>query len=274
VTSVAKIDWAARRREFERDGVTRLAGALDARWLARCEEAYDWSLEHPGPLAARLHRSLPGEFHQDLCNPQCLSVYDPLLRDSPVADIASALWDDPHVWFMYEQVFLKQGGDTRRTPWHQDAPYLSVDGPHSIVLWITFEVVPQEESLEFVRGSHRGPLYDGSRFDPADDTAPIYGTGELPRLPDIEADRSRWDIVSWPVEPGDVIAFHLATLHGGAPTREGHRRRTLSLRFFGSDAVYAARPRPAGPAVAGLHDALSPGDPFRHAAFPKWRPRA
>ena len=47
-------------------------------------------------------------------------------------------------------------------------------------------------------------MYDGSRFDPNDDTAPIYGDGSLPRLPNIETERSRWDIVSWGVEPGDV----------------------------------------------------------------------
>ena len=57
-------------------------------------------------------------------------------------------------------------------------------------------------------------------------------------------------------------------LHGGAPTHPETRRRTLSLRFFGPDAVY--RRRPGGDAallVPGM--ALEEGQPFRHDYFPK-----
>jgi ectoine hydroxylase-related dioxygenase (phytanoyl-CoA dioxygenase family) len=150
------------------------------------------------------------------------------------------------VWFMYEQVFLKEGGESRRTPWHQDSSYLAVGGEHLAVAWITFDPVAREESLEFVKGSHRGPLYNGSRFELGDDTAPLYRGAALPRLPDIEAQRERFEIVSFAVAPGDVVLFHPAMLHGGAPTRPGQRRRTLTLRHFGPDARYEARPGPRG----------------------------
>lgn len=91
----------------------------------------------------------------------------------------------------------------------------------------------------------------------------------LPRLPDIEADRSAWDIVSWAVRPGDVIVFHLQVLHGGGATHDGRRRRTLSLRYFGRDATYATRPGGGiAPKVPGLAERRSPGDPFRDPAFP------
>jgi hypothetical protein len=62
-------------------------------------------------------------------------------------------------------------------------------------------------------------------------------------------------------------------LHGGAGTRAGARRRTLSLRFFGRDAVYVERPGGGvAPMVEGLHESLTPGAPFRHPAFPKLAP--
>jgi ectoine hydroxylase-related dioxygenase (phytanoyl-CoA dioxygenase family) len=158
-----------------------------------------------------------------------------------------------------------------------------VDGEQIAVVWISFDAVPRERSLEFVAGSHRGPMYDGSAFDPADDTAPIYGDGSLPRLPDIEANRAAWEIVSFAVEPGDVIVFHPALLHGGAATQAGARRRTLSLRFFGADAHYAKRPFltdktiPEAKATSVfqlLSGRLKPGDAFRHPEFPRVRPRA
>jgi ectoine hydroxylase-related dioxygenase (phytanoyl-CoA dioxygenase family) len=218
--------------------------------------------------------------------------YAPMLKRSPAVDVVRTLWNDPNVWYMYEQVFLKEGGETRRTPWHQDSSYLPIEGRRIAVVWISFDPVAKENALEFVRGSHRGPMYDGSRFDPQDDTAPLYGDGSLPRLPDIEADRSRFDIVSWAVEPGDIVVFHPGVLHGGGATRHGTRRRTLSLRFFGDDCVFALRPgmraaadamRPlpknpeeeAGLTVfARIATTLKPGDPLRHPSFLQLSPKA
>jgi ectoine hydroxylase-related dioxygenase (phytanoyl-CoA dioxygenase family) len=268
------------RAEFERDGVVYVPHALSRRTLDLAERAWQWSIDHPGPGASHLPANGDGTFYQDLANPAALAAYTPLVREPEIAGLVTALLGQPRTWFMYEQIFLKENGFTRRTPWHQDTPYLPVDGSDLLVLWITFEPVPAANALEFVRGSHRGPLYDGSRFDPQDDTAPLYGTGELPRLPDIEADRPAWDIVSWDITPGDVLAFHPSILHGGAPTHVGLRRRTLSLRFFGESARVAQRPgmvavendpETTGPDVHPLTRMRrrSPGTPFRDAAFPE-----
>jgi ectoine hydroxylase-related dioxygenase (phytanoyl-CoA dioxygenase family) len=267
------------RREFETDGVTFLPGALPPDSVAMAEEAFDWSIAHPGPAASSPFAGVgdvqSGRFYQDLCNPEAPRhpLYVRLLRQSPIGQIIADLWGEDDVWFMYEQVFLKEGGESRRTPWHQDAPYLSIEGRHLAVVWITFDPVPAADSLEFVRGSHRNTLYNTSAFNPDDETIPIYEG--LPRLPDIQADRPRWDIVSWPVTPGDLIVFHPAMLHGGAATHPGGRRRTLSLRFFGPDATYITRPGGGvAPMVEGLHEQLADGDPFRHPAFPKLEVRA
>jgi ectoine hydroxylase-related dioxygenase (phytanoyl-CoA dioxygenase family) len=94
-------------------------------------------------------------------------------------------------------------------------------------------------------------------------------TASLPVLPDIEADRDGWEIVSFAVEPGDVVIFHPKVLHGGAPTHPGTRRRTLTLRFFGEDAVYEPREGGAGPRVAGFHERMTAGQAFRHPSFLK-----
>jgi ectoine hydroxylase-related dioxygenase (phytanoyl-CoA dioxygenase family) len=268
-------------RDLREDGVVCVRNALDGKSLSLAQAAFDWSLAHPSPAANR-YAGGEGTFYQDLANPKAAAAYRELIEKSNAADIVAALWGSDDVWFMYEQVFLKEGGENRRTPWHQDSSYLPIDGSQIAVMWISFDPVAKDDSLEFVRGSHRGVMYDGSRFDPNDDTAPIYGDGSLPRLPNIEAERSRWDIVSWAVEPGDVLVFHPGVLHGGAATHRGTRRRTLSLRFFGPDAVYASRPGmrgkrrpvddPEASVFARAAAALSPGDPLRHPGFPKLRP--
>ena len=48
----------------------------------------------------------------------------------------------------------------RRTPWHLDAPYLQAEGDHLIRFWIPLDPLPEACSLEFVRSSHRGTLYN------------------------------------------------------------------------------------------------------------------
>ncbi|NJN51154.1 MAG: phytanoyl-CoA dioxygenase family protein, partial [Gammaproteobacteria bacterium] len=196
---------------YRNDGVVCLRGAFDASSMGQAQRAFEWSLAHPSPAANR-YAGGEGTFYQDLANPKALPAYEALLQQSVAADVVAALWGCDPVWFMYEQVFLKEGGENRRTPWHQDLSYLPIDGTQIGVLWISFDAVERADSLEFVRGSHRGVLYDGSRFDPNDDTAPLYGDGSLPRLPNIEAERDRWDIVSWAVEPGDIVVFHPGVL--------------------------------------------------------------
>ncbi len=253
------------RHTFAEDGVILLRGALDSRDLALCEDVWQWSRNHPGPLASGL---LPGSENafQDLCNPGALEVYRAVVETTPLADYAQNLWSANDVWFMYEQVFEKSGA-VGRTPWHQDTSYLAVAGDHLIAFWISFEPIPAQASLEFLRGSHRGPLYNTSRFEPEDPTLPIFPSDTMPNLPDIESNRSAWPIVSYETEPGDVIAFHTSTLHGGGAV-DSHtpQRRTLTLRFFGDDVVFAERPGVAGPFYADIKD-LRPGEPFRHPRF-------
>lgn len=257
------------RETYARDGVVHIPGALDPLALSQARAAYDWSLSNPGPLASNIRQATDATFYQDLYNPDCLTGYEAMLRASPIPAVVADLWGTPDVWFMYEQVFLKEGGEARRTPWHQDSSYLAVAGEHLAVAWITFDRCTRDDSLEFVKGSHRGRLYNGSRFDLEDDTAPTHPGAALPRLPDIEATRGAWDIVSWAVEPGDLVVFHPKMLHGGAPTHPGARRRTLTLRFFGQDAVYEPREGGAGPRVKGFHQRMAAGDPFRDPHFPK-----
>jgi hypothetical protein len=194
-----------------------------------------------------------------------------MLEASPIPALVADLWGASDVWFMYEQVFLKEGGEARRTPGIRTPP----TWPLPDHTWPS----PGSPSTRWRKrtpssssAGRTGPLYNGSRFELGDDTAPLHPRASLPRLPDIEADRAAWDLVSWAVEPGDLIVFHPAMLHGGAPTHPGQRRRTLTLRFFGDQSVYDPREGGAGPRVAGFHERMRAGEPFRDPSFLKLAP--
>ena len=252
---------------FQNDGAVLLPSLLTDDEVAEARRLYDWSMGNPGPLATDLFGEDAG-FKNDLVNPAAPGVYAQFLQHVPFAESCATLWGAAPCWFMYEQVFRKDAAEgVGRTPWHQDLPYLAVEGDHLAVFWISFEELPADQSLEFIKGSHKGTLYNGSAFDPEDETKPAYPTDEMPRIPAYEQERDAHDIISFAVKPGDVVAFHPATMHGGAPTPAGRARHTLSLRFFGQDAVFAQRPFGAGLMVPELKGTLKPGDPFRHEKF-------
>ena len=280
-----KLDDAAMRTHYRDDGVVYLPGILDSRTLKLAEHCFDWTLEHPGPGAGAVLKGTPGTFYQDQANPDAFPAYRELLCETVIPDVIAALFECANVWLMYEQIWLKDGADTRRTPWHQDLPYLPAAGEHLAVMWVALDPVIKEDSLEFVRASHRGPLYNPTAFNPDDVAANLFDPSRWPPLPNIDAARADFPILSWAIEPGDVIIFHPAMLHGGAPTRLGRRRRTLSLRFFGDDARCALRPHDGMANIDGLkHDdggrhplkkmaLAAEGAPFRHPDFPRLRPR-
>lgn len=253
-------------QQFHRDGVVRLRQALEPKWLRQAEACYQWSLENRSANASSYGKDADSTFRVDTGNPESLPVYADFLKQSPVADLVAAAWNSPEVLYAFEQVFYKEGGAVRsqRTGWHQDTSYLSFDGEHLAVMWITFEPVPKEFTLEFVRGSHRGPLYE-QRGVP---------NPTRPTVPKIEADRDNYDIAGWPIEPGDVLLFHPSILHGGGGTEAGRRRRTLSLRFVGQDTKFLRRP-PGGdtpPAFLEMNERMTDGEPFRHPSFLHLRP--
>lgn len=261
------LNIAALRQAYQRDGVFHLPGFLSSAKLTDVTEAYEWTRDHRSPAFTTM--SGDERSWQDLSNPESYAAYAGMLSRSPLPTLLRELWGGGPVWYMYEQIFHKEKTENF-TPWHQDTPYMPIAGEQLAVAWISLDPVRRSETLEFCLGSHRGTLYNGTLFRPDDPTFPYYQTGDLPRLPDIEADRSAWDIGGWASDPGDIVIFHPSVLHGGGTPGLTGRRRTLTLRFFGEGATYVTRPgRTAAPRVEGLRERHKDGDPFRHPVFPR-----
>ena len=267
------------RDAFRDDGAVLIKDVLDDHELGRCREAFDWAVANPGPMAFRIFNKTEQQTHNDNANPLAKARLDAMVQTLPFGELFAELWGSKHVWYYAEEVFLKAGGKPGRSPWHQDTSSMPLAGEHWANAWISFEALPKRNSLEVVRGSHRGTLYNGATFkNPDDPTEPLWPGDVLPRLPDIEAERARdpdaYDIVSWATEPGDVLIVHPGSLHGGAPVDEDcPDRHTLVLRFFGDDATF--RPLPdtnkhyARNGVLFVEEMakLNAGDPFRSPIF-------
>lgn len=232
-------DWPDLCAQLQQDGAVCVRRAFSETEMGLVDSAFQWMLDHPGPGAEKRYTHEPAVFYESTGYAPHEEVVADILKQTPVVSMARHFCDSEKVWYLGEQLFWKYGGYARRTPWHQDLSYLPFEGDSVIGVWISLGNLPKEACLEFVRGSHKGVLYNGASYlDPDDDTHPLYPNSDMPRLPDVEANRQDWDIISWELERGDLIVFHIGSLHGGGGTTPGIERRTLTLRFFGEDAVW------------------------------------
>lgn len=235
----------SKAEEFLEHGVLLLKGALNDEWMSRVEEAFDSRLNDVISTEGQLSSMYPDDealVFNVLGNSIQIPIFRNLIERSPIADFAQDIFGNRDTWYWEDQLWLKQGGDARRTPWHQDTAYLPIVGNGLAVFWIPLESLPAANVLEVVRGSHRGPLYNAIIFDPQDETKPLYEEGVFPRMPDIQKAREDWDIFSADMDRGDILVFHPKCLHGGAPVSRGQRRRTMTFRFFDSEATYQLLP--------------------------------
>jgi len=266
---------SAMQDQYQREGVVFLKQALDPLWLMLIEQGLARIMADAGQAKFKFYEDRPGQFLETVRNMECTPEIERLIYHSPVADLIGALIGSENVWYYSDEFFIKEGGGCRRTPWHQDMPYFPMEGDQVASIWISLDPLGKEECLEMIPGSHRQTRYDG--FDPQavneDPTKPYFGR-DLPPLPDIEAEREKWDIVSFDIEPGDVIFLHPAVIHGGGPTLTNGRRRALTIRLYGDDIVFGERPasKPYAPFTPGLATMLNPGDPLRGPWYPRLRP--
>ena len=257
---------------YETDGVVCLRGAFGREWIDLLAAGVEKDIANPGPLhTIQQAANDPGFFLTDFCMAQRLAEFRRFALESPAGAIAHRLMRSRHVNFFYDGLWVKERGTPKRTRWHQDQPYYSVDGRHMCILWLPLDPVPREVCLELVRGSHDwGRWFQPELTRSGRDLYPESTAFE--RMPDIEAERSRYDILSFEMAPGDVLAFHGMVVHG-APGNPGatNRRRALSTIWLGDDTVHATRPGPVRPLFEG--HGLKPGDAMDSPYFPRVWPR-
>ncbi|MDD9856988.1 MAG: phytanoyl-CoA dioxygenase family protein [Gammaproteobacteria bacterium] len=265
VVSEAEVD------EFQRNGAVCLRALFARHWLDKLAAGVDKNFAAPGPYHTRYTpRGGPGGFYDDYCNWQRIGEYRDFALHSPAAEIAARLMRSRTARFYHEHVLVKEPGTAERTPWHHDQPYYGVDGEQLCSIWLPLDPVPKRACPEYVAGSHAGgALYYPRLFASHQD----YSAGEhgFESVPDIDRRREQYEILSWDLEPGDCIVFHMRTVHGAPSTATlKTRRRGFASRWLGDDARFARRPWATSPPFPHLR--LTPGGPMEHPAFPVvWR---
>jgi ectoine hydroxylase-related dioxygenase (phytanoyl-CoA dioxygenase family) len=200
---------------YDRDGVVCLRAAFDPSWVERLRVAVDRDLATPGPHATNFAEGTSaGRFFGDMY----MWRHDPEFRaaalESPAPAIAARLMSSASADLFYDQLFVKEPGTAHPTPWHQDQPYWPVKGWQIASVWIALDDIDRSNgAVEFVAGSHRwGVSYRPTPFRKGHEVK--FTASDLAPIPNIDADRDRYDIRWWAMAPGDCLVFHAMIVHG------------------------------------------------------------
>ncbi len=252
---------------YERDGAVCLRGLFDGAWLGKLASGMEKNFADPGPGSTVYTKDgKPGGFYDDYCNWQRIEEYKNFIMESPAGEIAARLMRSRTARIYHEHVLVKEPGTEEVTPWHHDLTYYGVDGAQVCSIWLPLDPVPRNACPEFIARSHRsGTLYFPRLFINQQNYAD--GVAGFETVPNIDAMRENYEILSWELELGDCIVFHMRTVHG-APSTTGlkSRRRGFSTRWLGDDARFAKRPWKTSPPFPEVD--LRPGDPMDHPSFP------
>jgi ectoine hydroxylase-related dioxygenase (phytanoyl-CoA dioxygenase family) len=255
---------------FQRDGAVRIPQLLRPDEIAELRAGIDLNLAHLSPRAkVASGPEDPGRFVEDFCNWQHNPHYRRVIFESALAETAARLMQSKTVRLYHDHMLTKEPGTRQPTPWHQDQPYYNIEGRQNASFWIPVDPVSRASTLEFVAGSHRGPWLMPRAF--LDSQAKWFPEGTLADLPDIEAHRTDFPILGWELEPGDVVCFHMLTLHAARGVEGSRRRRVFSVRFLGDDITHAPRRWKTSPDFPGLTDELPAGVSMNHPLFPELR---
>lgn len=262
---VAEKDIAA----FQQDGVFCLRGVFKD-WVAPLLEGVAFNEANPSQFAGNsVTGSDRGRFFDDYCNWQRIPQYRDFILHSPAAEIAAKFCGAKMSRIFHEHLLIKEPGTSKSTPWHHDLPYYNVQGTKTVSIWLALDPVEQATSPEFIAGSQSwGRMYYPRRF--IDSSNYTYKESGFETVPDIEAERQKYDIRSYQMQPGDAVLFSFLTLHGAPPNFSQHRRRAFSTRWVGDDVTYVKRSGPTSPPYNDLD--LMSGDPLPDHIFPVvWR---
>jgi ectoine hydroxylase-related dioxygenase (phytanoyl-CoA dioxygenase family) len=257
--------------DYQKNGAVCLRGLLNSEMIEVLKKGIDLNLKTPSPLAKiASQEDDPGLFIEDFCNWQVNPYYKEFIFNSELGSVAGSLMNSASVRLYHDHMLVKEAHTRQHTPWHQDQPYYNIDGRQNCSMWIPVDPVSRESTLEFIAGSHLGPWLMPRSF--RDHQAKWFPEGSLQELPDIESARDRFPIVGWEMHPGDVVCFHMLTLHASRGVEKNTRRRVFSLRFLGDDITHAPRPWVTSPPFLGLEHELKKGASMEHTLFPMlWR---
>jgi len=256
---------------YFRDGVVKISGAFDPKWVDFLRRATDENMTNPGSMAEEYaDNEKSTRFFGDQYIWTRNKDFKKFIFESEAAEIAAELMGASKINMFFDHLLVKEPGSIEPTPWHQDGPYWKIKGSQICSIWFAMdEIIEESGGVRYVKGSHKS----GIRYRPQSFSGGghiEYEEGELQTMPDIDATVAQGDIVCYPLNPGDCLIHHVDIVHGAKGNLSSTtRRRGYSTRWTGDDVVWDPR---IGTTDVLEDPGLKPGDPLDCDLFPVvWR---
>jgi len=255
---------------FRADGVVALRNVVDGEWVERLRGGVADEMANPSPTA---HNYESTGFFGSLDLWRFHPLFEEFVTQSRLGELAAAMFGSPIVRMYYDQLFVKDPGSSQPVPWHNDQPYWPISGRQVMSFWIALDTVDATNGrVEYVRGSHAWDRWFQPRTFAPTNAHDYERNPDYELVPDIEADRDSYDIISFDLEPGDAVAFWAMILHGSQGNADqGRSRRGYAARYIGTDVRYDPR---IGTAQALHVDGLAPGSAMELDRYPVVWPRS
>ncbi len=231
------------QKQFQDNGVIYLPQLINKRWQQRLAAAIENDIKNPGPHYHGYKIEGGGNFHGNMRLWEDDAEFKDYCFNSVLPALAARLMNSKQIALFYDQLFVKEPGTNAPTRWHNDQPYWSVRGWDVMSFWVALDPTTMETgALEFVKGSHKWNQWfqpeafaeGGDEYEANSDYVPMR---------DIDAERDQHEMLSWDMQPGDVVAFHGLMVHGAqGNSSQNTRRRGYTVRYCGDDSYYYAGP--------------------------------
>lgn len=266
----------AEREQYERDGVTCIRNVVSPEWIETLKRGTARAGANPSEFSIDLTGTAPGDspgespkrsFWGDFSLWQNFEEFRRFIFDSPISSVTADVVGSNRIQLFYDYLLVKEPVKGTRTAWHQDYPYYPVDGTDICSVWVAIDRTNLDNGgLEYVAGSHRwGPRLDKKSFTQVKANIPATDQAELDRheatvadLPDIDTRRADYEILSWDLEPGDVLVHHALAVHGAPANTANAVRRGYAVRWMYGDVIYRPRANPSRHIRSLIEDPAAP----------------
>ena len=172
----------------------------------------------------------PHIFYAGSNRPDIHSKFLEICKLTPLLDIVDQLIGrDIIVWG--SRIFSKAPQTGRATPWHQDGEYWPIRPLATATVWIAIDESNEHNGcLKILTGSNRAKTLLPHQS--------LSGKGAaLDKEIKPELIESK-DVVSVPLQPGQMVIFDVFTAHGASPNLSNQRRAGFAIRYIPSTSIF------------------------------------
>ena len=204
--------------KFKEDGAILLKSKFDQNWIEKLKKGIDKDIKNPSPRF-KSHTKKNGipAYLEDYWTWDLVPEFKDFVFNSPYSKIASELMSAKKINLVMDNWFLREAGSKSAAPFHHDITYFDIEGT-MCVLWLPLEPLKKNEGIAWVKGSHlwnklflRVLFKDGHKVEGQEC---IIKGKKYENLPDILANKDKYEFLQWDFKLGDCVIFDMRTLHG------------------------------------------------------------